>query len=716
MLPVLFFALVGGLGAVFSLQGCSTKKGSGGDSKNPATLGKDPALSFTSQDNSLAFNLYQKIVSGGVSPQTIDQGYRIANYSRIHCPDKSQTSCSVGVRDGKVEPEEVFEYCLDQESTCRPHIEAELKRALPWGLDDSKVQKKVQENIDFLQQLLEKKGIKKDSVEFQTRMAVGLCALVSIFDQKTVNANLRLFIPLYKQLIELDLLEYREYIFKNGGLGLVDRDSEERSALDALKTSKGKCTEISTILYSVLKMAGLKPFFVLVNPSKSKEVILQEYSQTDPFSFHVSVGLKIDKKVQILDAAIMNANAAHEEYYPMTNRQFLALHYVNLGLLDSLKVFHGDKKSSDFQQFFQSALQLDSKQPITYFNLANPFNNQGAKDKIVSHYQTIIRLYPGLYGAYVGLADFYKTSGDYDAALNILNQANKIHPDVAFLNYKIGEVLISKGNFEDRALLLQALPYFEKAVQLYPKDLNFLLNLAANQSKLNQYELALKTYNTAIGLPKSNPNLFRTFNQSFIKSGDDPQDIILSKIYLGRGLMYSALDQQEQAIQDFDKSNTFVKNTSPLYLDNLYFRGVSYGKKGDKEKSKSDFVDFLKIVKKTDNESVQKIFSAYGEIHRAAFKKGKWPEQIKIIEKDTGLDVLRINALFSTAEILVELGEVQEGLKFVETIVQGIAQTKKEIFQKKKPVSPITRKFLNQIFYQIPASLQKDPSIRQLWK
>ncbi|MBI3540915.1 MAG: hypothetical protein HY073_02085 [Deltaproteobacteria bacterium] len=234
-------------------------------------------VGFTSSSNDIATKLYESLTQKGLTCRDLDEGHVETDFSGDVCPQKEDgeiKSCVVGLRDNRLEAADVFEYAMNHYEKYQREIEKSLGRPLPWALDDldpattedADLRGKIQGVIDVMRKILATKGISVGSEKYQEILATGLYYLTVVGKKEELQKIPREFNQATRELEEIGLVQYREYLRNHGGLRFDASYVGERSALEAYRQNRGKCSERSSLLFGIFRQAGLKPFFVYVDP------------------------------------------------------------------------------------------------------------------------------------------------------------------------------------------------------------------------------------------------------------------------------------------------------------------------------------------------------------------------------------------------------------------------------------------------------------------
>lgn len=158
---------------------------------------------------------------------------------------------------------------------------------IPWVLDDfdpkttddQQINARIDDAVQRLDQILSRQGLKKDSPEYQERLAVGLFYFV-YFPKPDTNTRERL-LQVSKELQAVGLNEFKNFLFQKGGLenyilshngvsAATTGQFTNRTGLEALRSRQGMCAENSEILFAVFRRAKLNPEFVYIKDTTSE--------------------------------------------------------------------------------------------------------------------------------------------------------------------------------------------------------------------------------------------------------------------------------------------------------------------------------------------------------------------------------------------------------------------------------------------------------------
>lgn len=318
----------------------------------------DVYLTFTSQENRIAYDLYCGLLKERVVPEAMDIGRVVANHNGLQCDDPKERSCFKGILDGKLEAEEVMEFAFSNYKKYQALIERTLGRPLPWVFD-AKIREKADATIDMAMKLTG--GNKANELMF-------LYAFTA-FPKESLIGLIDSLIEGNKRDPEFDpkkAKDTKELLTKNGTFKLKYEDErEEHTAIEALQRGTGQCTEQSNVLFPLLDQAEYSPYYVFVDFTREYMPSLEPYidEETKRREKHICIGVDIGGQTYILDPMfpqLISEKVPYDHYIPLSLRQYLSIEYLN---------YHDPKLLED-------ALLLDTDNPYAHLNRAlNMYGN-----------------------------------------------------------------------------------------------------------------------------------------------------------------------------------------------------------------------------------------------------------------------------------------------------------------------------------------------------
>ncbi|MBC6434143.1 tetratricopeptide repeat protein [Nostoc sp. HG1] len=190
-------------------------------------------------------------------------------------------------------------------------------------------------------------------------------------------------------------------------------------------------------------------------------------------------------------------------------------------------------------------------------------------------------------------------AGNYEGAVEHLNQAIELDPKNALAYNKRGDAYYRLGDYE------QAQADSSQAISLNPQDANAYFDRGFAFSELGKYKEAIADYTQAIKLNSKDAYAYygRGLARTQLKDnkgaiGDFSKAIALkpqyTEAYLQRGILHRRLRQRLEAIQDFD---TVIK-INPSDAKAYYQRALTQSINKQKYAALKDYTDAININSK----------------------------------------------------------------------------------------------------------------------
>lgn len=573
--------------------------------------------------DSEAFAVFEQLQQEGIKKREFDRGYSQIDYSQ---PGPNQTL--IGQGDGVIDEVEVYQTALDlyeaepENARYRRIVEGFAGDPIPWELNDynSKtnfdeiVRAKVNKAISELDRLLVSKGFTKGTDDYNKRMAIGLFHFVDFPDD---HAQARIYRVDFLDLLLNDLGEFKDKLVNEiGGLGvsqMIDDAPIEATALEALQTKKGWCTERSKILYAVFRMAGLKPFFVASNFEDLEGILSTKGVEAPPSmkdSGHIYIGIALEASPMYFDLThIVSQNQTHNLYHQRLIH-YLAVDKSNFATdLDRVT----NHQSTDAEKILRTAYCLDPGNPLTSFNLtallvkrgqyeeavkisregidANPTAHRlyfalgsslfslGRLDEAEQALKKVIELEPDDVAAYMGLIKVYRTQGMTDKVEELQGQVEHLSGQSSQAQAELGKSLFSQGKFKE------AEAAFRKAIDLSPNEPLYYVFLGIIIAKQGNFEEGLKFMVKAYEYDLINIHIEGHYEQN-------QSNIIYSIEQLKQ------LGKIDQAIEIFTQaiSSDLSGRSTPASLSDLHtYLGYAYGTQGQMNEAVSELETAIQL-------------------------------------------------------------------------------------------------------------------------
>jgi tetratricopeptide (TPR) repeat protein len=232
--------------------------------------------------------------------------------------------------------------------------------------------------------------------------------------------------------------------------------------------------------------------------------------------------------------------------------------------------------------------QMGDRSAETYKQLMNlSFNGRQFDDAI--KYANLLRKTDGTQQVayYIGKANYEKENlGEAIKYLDIAAKEDPSNPEVPYL---VARAYSDMQNFK------QAIPYFQKAIALKPTDSRWIYEMALIYYGMNDDQNALKYMLEAgeKGYKKDNEYL-QNLSVAYLNTGNAEQGIAILKDALQRRPTdVGLLNMVAEAYYDAKKYNEAIEHWDQLFAmdktnaEALYMIGMSYQKKGDKQKGQA---------------------------------------------------------------------------------------------------------------------------------
>ena len=215
--------------------------------------------------------------------------------------------------------------------------------------------------------------------------------------------------------------------------------------------------------------------------------------------------------------------------------------------------------------FFERAVQLDPNFAIAWARLSRMdahlyFNRHRADDNPVVRRDAAKRalenaqkLAPNSPQTVLALGYYqFLVLLDYGAAKMTFDHVSKMLPGSSEVPHVLGLIGRREGHWD------QSIAYFEQALTLDPRNLEFLVNAAHTYSMLRQFPAALKLYDRVLDLTPNNP------------------DVMAAKasIYQAEGNLQEAAELLTQVSEQTSTGETFYINILQLRLERNYGEAI----------------------------------------------------------------------------------------------------------------------------------------------
>ncbi|MDN4607099.1 tetratricopeptide repeat protein [Sporosarcina highlanderae] len=135
---------------------------------------------------------------------------------------------------------------------------------------------------------------------------------------------------------------------------------------------------------------------------------------------------------------------------------------------------------------FMKAAEEEPDNPVGYINIANVFASLGDVERAERFFQKAITLDENAGSAFYGLGNLYFTNERYEEAARVYEKAIRTGLNEADAFFMLGKSLKQSDNSK------LALPYFQRAAELAPDDLEIRLAYGILLAEMELFEEAAK--------------------------------------------------------------------------------------------------------------------------------------------------------------------------------------------------------------------------------
>ena len=255
---------------------------------------------------------------------------------------------------------------------------------------------------------------------------------------------------------------------------------------------------------------------------------------------------------------------------------------------------------------YRNLLDLDVKKSLTgRYTLVNYYNEQNEIGMAKQLNTEISKLFPE--DSLSREAELYRIQGNLDKALELVEQALRLNPDLIEARHLLGVIYLDQGKFD------KALEELEQVVRVNPYNPTVHENIGLALVSKGRFEEAFDELKKAVKLGGKNAEVLNNIAYTYWKSGEIDKAIreyknsikMDPKFYLahfGLGQVYLENNYLDQALTEFQEVERLKPDYEPVY----YHLGLVYANKGMKEKAIEEFELFLKLNKnEAENQTVR---------------------------------------------------------------------------------------------------------------
>lgn len=170
---------------------------------------------------------------------------------------------------------------------------------------------------------------------------------------------------------------------------------------------------------------------------------------------------------------------------------------------------------------FMKAAEAEPDNPVGYINLGNVFASAGDIERAERFFQKAISLDEQAGSALYGLGNLYFTNERFEEAAKLYEKAIRAGLDEADAYYMLGKCLRNADNSK------LALPYFQRAAELAPTDLEIRLSFGILLAEMELFEEAKKEFAFILANDAENADAHYNLGVLYAVSTDRKDDALL---------------------------------------------------------------------------------------------------------------------------------------------------------------------------------------------
>ncbi len=236
-----------------------------------------------------------------------------------------------------------------------------------------------------------------------------------------------------------------------------------------------------------------------VIPRSKLGAVLAEMGEIEKGLEHLEAGLKIDPydptiriRLGVTYADMGKYEEARREFEFVLKRSPKDIE----ALYDIARCLNLEGRQEEAIEYYKRVLKIKPIHADTYIALALIYTDNKQFDRAIDLYLQGLNYNPRHGGLLGGLGSLYLQLGRVDEAIEKLTLAAKLKVDSAILA-NLGAALVAKGDS------FSAIKYFEKAIEIDPKNAKAYYNLGNAYMSLNRLEKAADEYKKAV---ETDPN------------------------------------------------------------------------------------------------------------------------------------------------------------------------------------------------------------------
>lgn len=255
------------------------------------------------------------------------------------------------------------------------------------------------------------------------------------------------------------------------------------------------------------------------------------------------------------------------------------------------------------EEYFTRIIQGQPKDDHAWGCRGSKWRTKGEWDKAINDLNEAIRINPTKVAWYTSRAMAYHKKKDFDRAIADCAEAIRLDPKLGLVFKMRGIVYADKKDFG------LAIIDITKAIQLDPND-----DLALKYQirgllfiKMHDYVRAIADLTEAIRLDPNNLQAYYGRGIAYVMKKDydhaiadqtkaiglDPKD---SMGYMGRGLVYTFTKEYDRAISDYNEAIVLDPKNAELYSG----RGAAFRKKNEYDRAIADYTEAVRLDPKNE--------------------------------------------------------------------------------------------------------------------
>lgn len=210
------------------------------------------------------------------------------------------------------------------------------------------------------------------------------------------------------------------------------------------------------------------------------------------------------------------------------------------------------KRYSEAIGFFEEALRLEKRNPITWYSKGVCLAELGRYKESIDDFDQSIALDPTCSLAWSNKSLAVRHLGDFDEALGCANEAIR-------LDRRNGHAWISKGLvFNEKGMHNKAIECFKVALEVDPSDSFALHNLGVSLTKNGDYEGALVYFDILLKLDLSNGNT-----------------------WLHKANCHYAQGNKQESLSCYEKATIYAEENTYIWRDSWNNKGIYHQESGE---------------------------------------------------------------------------------------------------------------------------------------